>query len=99
MKAEDTEDTVLIEQRERVLLITLNRPSAMNAIDASISNGLQRAVERLNSDASVSVGVVTGAGKGFCAGMDLKAYSRGEDIGPFMKFIRDGSDKPLIAAV
>jgi enoyl-CoA hydratase len=96
---EMADDEILIEQRGRVLLVTLNRPSAMNAINASISKGLRRAVERLNADNGLSVGVVTGAGKGFCAGMDLKAFSRGEDIGPFMEFIRDGADKPLIAAV
>ena len=99
MQEESDKDAVLLEQRDRVLLITLNRPNAMNAINAAISNGLQMAVERLNTDSSLTVGVLTGAGRGFCSGMDLKAYSRGENIGPFIKFVREGSAKPLIVAV
>jgi enoyl-CoA hydratase len=92
-------DAVLTEQRDRVLLITLNRPEAMNAINGALSHGLMDAVTRLNEDPGLTVGVVTGAGKGFSAGMDLKAFARGEDIGPFMNFVRDGAKKPLIAAV
>jgi len=43
--------------------------------------------------------VLTGNGRGFCSGMDLKAFARGEDIGPMMQFIQHGADKPLIAAI
>jgi len=92
-------DDVLVEQHGRVLTITLNRPGSMNAINAGISNGLRWAVKRLNEDVELTVGVLTGAGRGFCAGMDLKAFSRGEDIGPFMEFVVNGAQKPLIAAV
>ena len=93
------DEVVLTEQRGRVLLITLNRPEAMNAINGALSTGLWAAVERLNSDPGLTAGVLTGAGRGVCAGMDLKAFSRGEDIGPMMQFIRTGSQKPLIGAV
>ena len=92
-------DAVLIEQRERVLLITLNRPEVMNAINGALSHGLMEAVTRLDDDPGLTVGVLTGAGKGFSAGMDLKAFAKGEDIGPMMTFVRHGATKPLIAAV
>lgn len=92
-------EAVLTEQRGRVLLITLNRPDAMNAINGALSSGLWAAVQRLDSDPGLTAGVLTGAGKGFSAGMDLKAFSRGEDIGPMMTFIQNGSKKPLIGAI
>jgi len=90
---------VLTEKRDRVLLITLNRPEAMNSINGDLSHGLMAAIEMLNDDSDLTTGVLTGAGRGFCAGMDLKAFARGEDIGPFMKFIKSGAEKPLIGAV
>jgi enoyl-CoA hydratase len=94
-----TAEAVLTEQRGRVLLITLNRPEAMNAINGALSQGLWAAVERLNSDPGLTAGVLTGTGRGFCAGMDLKAFARGEDIGPMMTFIQNGAEKPLIGAI
>jgi enoyl-CoA hydratase len=90
---------VLTERRGRVLLITLNRPQAMNSINGALSRALVAAVEELDGDAGLTVGVLTGAGRGFSAGMDLKAFARGEDIGPMMKFIRNGARKPLIGAI
>lgn len=90
---------VLTERRGRVLLITLNRPEAMNAINGALSHGLWDAVQELNSDAGLTAGVLTGSGRGFCSGMDLKAFSRGEDIGPMMQFIQNGAEKPLIGAI
>ena len=92
-------DAVLTEQRGRVLLITLNRPEAMNAINGALSSGLVAAVEQLDSDPGLTAGVLTGNGRGFCAGMDLKAFARGEDIGPMMQFIKEGAKKPLIGAI
>jgi enoyl-CoA hydratase len=96
---ETIEPAVLTERRDRVLLITLNRPDAMNAINGALSRGLVDAVEELDADPGLTAGVLTGAGRGFCAGMDLKAFSRGEDLGPMMQFIREGAKKPLIGAV
>ncbi len=90
---------VLTERRDRVLVITLNRPDAMNAINGALSTGLWEAVQILDGDPGLTAGVLTGAGRGFCAGMDLKAFARGEDIGPMMTFIKNGSAKPLIGAV
>lgn len=93
------EDAVLVERRGRVMVITLNRPEAMNAINGALSNGLLGAVKALDEDDSLTAGIITGAGRAFCAGMDLKAFARGEDIGPLGAFIREGSSKPLIAAI
>ena len=97
--SDPTEPAVLTERRDRVLLITLNRPDAMNAINGALSHGLVAAVDQLESDPGLTAAVLTGRGRGFCAGMDLKAFAAGEDIGPMMTFIRNGSQKPLIAAL
>jgi enoyl-CoA hydratase len=80
-------------------VITLNRPDAMNAINGALSRGLMQAVKDLDADDSLTAGVITGKGRGFCSGMDLKAFARGEDIGPLTTFIRTGCRKPLIAAI
>ena len=99
MTETNDEEAVLIERRGRVMIITLNRPEAMNAINGALSHGLLNAVKTLDEDDSLTAGVITGSGRGFCSGMDLKAFSRGEDIGPLTTFIRSGSSKPLIAAI
>ena len=100
----DTEANVLLtEVREHVLVITLNRPHAKNAFDAALSQALSDALDRLEQDPELRVGILTGAGGSFSAGMDLKALVRGEQS--FTKK-RGGfgimtlpPDKPLIAAV
>ncbi|MDH3307016.1 MAG: crotonase/enoyl-CoA hydratase family protein [Acidimicrobiia bacterium] len=96
---QSNEQAVLVERRGRVMIITLNRPEAMNAINGALSHGLWNAVQELNRDAGLTAGVLTGSGRGFCSGMDLKAFARGEDIGPMGTFIRAGCEKPLIAAI
>jgi len=93
------EQAVIVERRGRIMVITLNRPEAMNAINGALSNGLWAAVQELDADDSLTAGVITGNGRAFCAGMDLKAFARGEDIGPLNQFVRSGANKPLIAAV
>jgi enoyl-CoA hydratase len=96
----DAENTaVLTEARGRVLLITLNRPEAMNAINTDLAQGLLAAVKQLDEDDGLTAGVLTGAGRGFCAGMDLKAFATsGPPVG-MDRFIEDGAQKPLIAAI
>ncbi|MGN6371567.1 MAG: crotonase/enoyl-CoA hydratase family protein [Solirubrobacteraceae bacterium] len=94
---------VLTERRENVLLITLNRPEARNAVNLPMAEGIAAALDELDEASSLSVGVLTGAGKGFCAGMDLKAFVSGGrpwvgDRG-FAGIVRRASRKPLIAAV
>jgi enoyl-CoA hydratase len=97
--ADETPPAVLTEARGRVLVITLNRPDAMNAINTALAQGLLRAVEQLDGDPNLTVGVLTGAGRGFCSGMDLKAFAtEGGPVG-MDTFIQQGSQKPLIAAI
>lgn len=92
-------DAILTERRGRVLVITMNRPEAKNAINGDLANGLWAAVGELNSDPSLTAGVLTGAGGAFCSGMDLKAFAKGEDIGPIQQFFGAGAEKPLIGAI
>ena len=66
---------VLYEKDGRIGRITLNRPEAMNAIDDEVPGLLQDAVEAANADPSVHVIILSGAGKAFCAGYDLKYYA------------------------
>ena len=93
------EEAVLVERRDRVMVITLNRPEAMNAINGALSHGLWNAVRELNDDPTLTAGVLTGNGKGFCSGMDLKAFARREDMGPLTDFVQAGCEKPLIVAI
>ncbi len=92
-------DEVLTERRGNVLLITLNRPDAMNALDDETSRQLWAAVQRLDDDPTLAVGVLTGAGRSFSAGMDLKAFLAGERMTDMLAFVERGATKPLIAAV
>jgi enoyl-CoA hydratase len=99
---EPNEPEVLVEQRGRILIITINRPKAKNAVNSAVANGLAEAVDRLDDEAGLSVGILTGAGGSFCAGMDLKAFARGElpiVEGRGMGFTERPPIKPLIAAV
>ncbi|MDJ0867285.1 MAG: crotonase/enoyl-CoA hydratase family protein [Myxococcota bacterium] len=92
-------DEVLTEVRGRVLLITLNRPEARNAVNTALGTALVAAIRQLDEDADLSLGVLTGAGKGFSAGMDLKAFASEGPPQGFSEFLQNGSEKPLIAAV
>lgn len=72
---------VLIEDRGHVRWLTLNRPEAMNAITGEMLSQLNTALKNADDDNNVRVLVITGAGKGFCAGLDLKQAAAGEGIG------------------
>jgi len=93
------EQAVLTEVRGRVLLITLNRPDQMNAVNTDLAQGLVAAVAELDGNPELTAGVLTGAGRGFCAGMDLKAFAAGGPPEGFNEFLENGARKPLIAAV
>jgi enoyl-CoA hydratase len=92
-------DVILTETHGRVRLITLNRPEARNSINSELGLGLVAAIEELDSDDSLTAGVLTGAGKGFSAGMDLKAFATEGPPKGFNQFLVNGAQKPLIAAV
>jgi enoyl-CoA hydratase len=94
---------VRVEPEGDVLVVTIDRPEARNAVDTAGAEGLAAAVDRLDGDEGLRVGVLTGAGGTFCAGMDLKAFVAGErpfvgDRG-FAGIVRRPPVKPLIAAV
>ena len=97
------ENAVLTERRGRTLLITLNRPDARNAVNAALAQGMAAALDELDGEDDLSVGVLTGAGKGFSAGMDLKAFVAGESAWVegrgFAGIVQGPPRKPLIAAV
>jgi enoyl-CoA hydratase len=104
MSAEaDAALAVLTARRGRVLTITINRPDQRNAVNAAVAHGIAGALDELDADAGLSVAVLTGAGKGFCAGMDLKAFVAGErPHAPgrgFAGIVERPAAKPLIAAV
>src|SRR5271154_3568918 len=97
------EQPVLTERRGNVLLITLNRPQVRNAVNAALAAGVAGALDELDADDGLSVGVLTGAGGFFCAGMDLGAFVKGEspwfgDRG-FAGIAQRSARKPLIAAI
>lgn len=103
-------DTVLLERRGGVALITLNRPQAKNALDAATTDALVVHLRTLRDDETVRAVVLTGAGGDFCAGGDIKAMGNGGARTPVqrragMARYRDlaiamaGLDKPVVAAV
>jgi enoyl-CoA hydratase len=97
------ESVVLTEARGPVLVITINRPDARNSMNRAAAEAMGAALDRLDADSDLSVGVITGAGKGFSAGMDLKGFAGGEfpvagDRG-FAGIVQRSARKPLIAAV
>jgi len=97
------EEAVLTEADGGVLLITLNRPDARNAINAALAAGVAAALDRLDGDDEIKVGILTGAGRGFSAGMDLKAFVAGESPhveGRGLAGITQAPPrKPIIAAI
>jgi len=93
---------VLVERHGRTLTMTINRPEARNAANLAVSQGLADAVDVLDVDPKLSVGIVTGSGGNFCSGMDLKAFSDGEIPaieGRGLGFTERLPTKPIIAAV
>jgi len=97
------EPVVLTEARDGVLVVTLNRPAQRNAVNCAVAEGIAAALDALDADAELRVGVLTGAGRGFCAGMDLKAFVAGEPVSVpgrgFAGIVQRAAEKPLIAAV
>lgn len=94
---------LLVEVRDNVQIMTLNRPEARNAATLEMSEAMVAALDELDANPQLQVGIITGAGGTFCAGMDLKGFLQGKRpsvpgrgfCGVTMKPPR----KPLIAAV
>jgi len=95
-------DLVLTEQREHVLLVTMNRPAQRNAFDNAMYRAMTAALEEARADDSVRVVIVTGAGETFCAGQDFAEMSAAAGTAhgfpAFLEALID-FDKPLLAAV
>jgi enoyl-CoA hydratase len=94
---------VMLERTEGVLIITINRPAARNAINTSVAAAIAEAIDELDEQPQLSAGVLTGAGGTFCAGMDLKAFLAGERPSipsrGFAGIVERPPVKPIIAAV
>jgi crotonobetainyl-CoA hydratase len=103
----DATPGALTERRGNTLLITINRPEARNAVNTAVSIGVGDGLQQAQDDPEIRAVVITGSGdKSFCAGADLKAISRGENIfhpdhpeWGFAGFVQHFIDKPVIAAV
>ncbi|HLZ70118.1 MAG TPA: enoyl-CoA hydratase-related protein [Dehalococcoidia bacterium] len=98
-----TDSVVLFERRGRVGLITLNRPDRLNAWSGAMGDGVREAIGECNDDAGIGAIVITGAGRGFCAGADLRPdpnapprARRGAEE-PYSIFLQ--RSKPVIAAI
>jgi len=96
--------TVREQRRDEVTIVTIDRPEARNAVDRSIAEGLEAALDRADADDAVRVVVLTGAGEVFCAGADLRAARTDPqglqtERGGFAGIVRRELVKPVIAAV
>ena len=102
----------LVERDGHVLIVTLNRPEAKNALSGGMLAGMYRAWRQLDEDPELRVAILTGRGDVFCAGADLKAMGGGEKDEEFQKLMAEVPDlhwqallrhnrpgKPIIAAV
>jgi len=98
-----TSSSVILERDGAVLTIIINRPAVRNAINRETSEAIAVAIDLLDSDPDLSIGILTGAGEHFCSGMDLKAFLNGERVeleGRGLAGIAERPPvKPLIAAV
>lgn len=106
------EPHLLTERRGHVLVVTMNRPEARNALSSEMLARMYDAWVELSEDTELRVGILTGAGGTFCSGMDLKAFATGFQETEWTKRFQEDDDlhwkallrhyrptKPLIAAV
>lgn len=92
-------DLVLTERVGKVLVATMNRPEARNALDPGLMDRLSAVLRAADADPEVRAIVLTGAGKAFCAGLDLKAFGAGGDFMGLLWFYHEGIATPIVAAV
>ncbi|CUU58260.1 crotonobetainyl-CoA hydratase [Parafrankia irregularis] len=94
--------SILTDLTDGALVVTINRPEARNALNGEVGQGIVDALARASDDADIRCVVLTGAGdRSFCAGLDLKALARGENLKPVMDGLNALRDfpKPLLGAV
>src|SRR5688572_214707 len=97
--------SVDFEQRGPFAVIKINRPEARNAVNGAVATGIEEAIDRLEADDSIWVGILTGEPPVFCAGADLKEINSGNagalatKKGGFAGFVQRERTKPVIAAV
>jgi enoyl-CoA hydratase/carnithine racemase len=96
-------DEVLVDVTDGIMTVTLNRPEAKNAANRAVAVGVAAAMDELDSNDSIHVAILTGAGGTFCAGMDLKAFVSGEmpvvEGRGFAGLTESTPRKPLIGAI
>ncbi len=103
MSAKSETDLILCERRNEILIITINRPEVRNAFDLATADAMSKAVDELDGNPDLRVGVLTGADGNFSSGMDMSAFLRG-DV-PYVAhrgifgIVNEPPAKPLIAAV
>lgn len=101
-----TAPAALLERHGHVGLLTLNRPESLNAVNSALCTDAGHALARIADDPTLRVAVITGAGRAFCAGADLKEVAAGRSIEAdghpewgFAGLTRHYIDKPVVAAV
>jgi enoyl-CoA hydratase/carnithine racemase len=96
-------DSVTVHQLDGVQVISINRPQARNAINRAVTEAVAAAVDELDDRPDLTLGIITGTGGNFCAGMDLKAFLAGEDVTlpgrGIAGIVQRPPRKPMIAAV
>jgi enoyl-CoA hydratase/carnithine racemase len=99
-------EQILFEVQDSIAVLTLNRPERMNAWTYQMSRELSHAIGVCNEDSAIGAIIITGAGRGFCAGADIEHNfkarldgddDRGDDATPWVRLLRQS--KPVIAAV
>jgi enoyl-CoA hydratase/carnithine racemase len=95
-----TYECLLYEVKDGVATLTLNRPDRLNALGGTLRDDLLDAITRTAADPDVRVMIITGAGKGFCAGGDVKAMNEAKEGGrqrPLLEKIAPLRDRTLLA--
>jgi enoyl-CoA hydratase len=97
-----TYENIILEKEKGIAKITLNRPQALNALNSAMAQELTQVLQEISKDETIDVIILTGAGRAFCAGMDLKAL--GESLEPFeavgdVFYLLENLEPPIIAAV
>ncbi len=92
--------TIQLEKKERVATITLNRPDKMNSITSEMQSELLQALDEVDADSDITVAILTGAGRAFCAGFDVATMRDTPEVFSMNDLLRIITlNKPIIAAV